>query len=921
MNRFDKRLPTLGIFLLLSVFSTLSFATRDGAAGRGVITRSLASELPLRFEINEDQFPAPARFGARGENFLALLSTDSITLRWADRNADPLRLTWAEGNRNPEIVTEGTSKSLTSYFRGNDPSRWHSGVATVDRIRYREIYPGIDLLVHGQRGYLEYDLVLSAGADPEQIRLAFRGPEALELKDERTQILMELSTGTVTQHIPKIFQYVQGQKKLIQGKFRLLEDQTVAFELGSYDPGLELTIDPVLRYSSYLGGSRGDVPRGVATDDEGNFYIMGSTGSEDFPVLGAFQPEFGGGGFTNGDLYVTKLDPSGQEVIYSTYIGGEGTDVGRGLAVDSQGRAYVVGTTFSDDFPFTQGAFQTTCSGQCPFVVKLSATGDALEYATFVGRGDGLDIAVNSSGEATLVGRTSSNTYPVTNAFQPNRAGMFDAVVSTFNAAGSDLIFSSFLGGSGDESLNGRMAVTVDNEDNILVAGTTVSDDFPKLNPIQSSRQGEEDLFLTKVNASGQLLFSTYLGGTEDDNAWDVATDSNRNVYVTGETKSTDFPTANSFQSEYGGGIAIGDAFLTKVPPEGGSVLFSTFLGGSGGDRGSSLAVDALDRAVLVGTGAAGFPLENPLLEFEGVNSFVLKIEEDGSGLVYSTAFGGGDSDIAVAVRVTDVYLAGNSSSGSDPILNALQPRRKFSTETYFAQISDAGEIYFAQFGNGPGAVSDILLTNSSLVSTATATLQFRDDDGLPVELDLTVSDTPAGLTSTQAVTSELTVQIEPLGVVKVSTDGQGDDLVAGSVTVAHDMPIGGVIRFNLDPFGTAGVGESQLVRGFITPARNTTIRTGVAIHNPEDSQTGVRMTLRNRAGERIPGGLTTTAIPAKGHLARFIDELFRSADLENFEGTLTVEATSLNALIAATALELGTQPGQFTTLPVTPIP
>jgi hypothetical protein len=499
---------------------------------------------------------------------------------------------------------------------------------------------------------------------------------------------------------------------------------------------------------------------------------------------------------------------------------------------------------------------------------------------------------------------------------------MWDTFVTKLNSSGSNLVFSTFFGGSGDDNLAGWAEVAIDSAGNIFVTGSTRSDDFPTMNSIQSELGGGRDAFAAGFSAQGGLVFSTYLGGFGDDIGRGVSVDSQGNVLVAGTTESTDFPVEKPFQSEYGGGSGFGDAFVTKIPPTGGSLLFSTFLGGPGADTASDVSVDGLDRATVVGSGGSGFPLQHQFNEFDGIDNFVLKLSSDGSELVYSTPIGGGDQDIAVATFGTNAYVAGNIATATFPIYEALQPRSNGDTEAFLVEIADAGSLYFAQLANGSeggvGAVSDLLLTNSSDSSNATATVQFSQDDGSPLLLNVTV--TEEGFNVAQDQVSELTVNVAPLGLTRISTDGVGP-VVAGAAVVNFDNPLGGVIRFSLTPFGTAGVGESRLVRGFITPVRKTAIDTGVAIYNSEDREVALRMTLRDRSGHQVTGGLHTRTLVANGHLSKFVGEFFQNADLVGFEGTVTVEVTTPNALIAATALELGTQPGEFTTLPVTPLP
>jgi hypothetical protein len=819
-----------------------------------------------------------------------------------------------------KLVAEEILPSKTSYLFGSDPAQWQVGVSNYKAVRYEEIYPGIDLVFYGKGRDLEYDFVVEPGISPENIRFRFEGVESIRLVDG--DLVLSSDYGEIRHLAPHIYQKLDGGKNEVSGRFEIHDRDVVGFAVDDFDSTRDLFIDPVLVHSSYLGGSKGDVPGAVAVDSEGSVYVVGSTGSLDFPLRNPVQEEFAGGGNINGDIFVTKIDPSGTSVVYSTYLGGTTTDIGRGIAVDGSGQIVATGTTFSTDFPSTPGAFQEECSGQCPFVFQLSADGSELLYSTFVGRGDGLSIASDADGQAVLVGRTTSNDFPIKNAFQSVRPGRWDTFITKLNDTGNGLVFSTFLGGSDDDNLAGWAEVATDSSGNIFVTGSTESDDFPSLNSVQSDFGGNCDAFAAKFNAQGDLAFSTYLGGTEDDVGRGVSFDSQGNVLVAGTTNSTDFPVENALQAEYGGGVGFGDAFVAKIPPAGGELVFSTFLGGPGADTASDIAVDELDRATVVGNGADGFPVRHPLREFDGIDNVVCKLSSDGSELVYSTPIGGGDQDISVATRGTDVFVAGNIATATFPILNALQPRSSGDTEGFMVEIADSGALYFAHLANGSeagiGAVSDVLLTNSSESSDSTATVKFSQDDGSPLLLNVTV--TEEGVTVQQDKVSELTVKVAPLGLTRISTDGEGP-VVSGAAVVTFDNPLGGVIRFTLSPFGTAGVGASELVRGFITPVRKSAIDTGLALYNPEDKTISLRMTLRNRSGEQVQGGIHSRNLDAGGHLARFVGEFFTSADLEGFEGTITVEVTTFNALVAATALELGSQPGEFTTLPVTPIP
>ena len=924
--------------LILSMVAVSALAAHAAASDldRDVSIRSRELNGPILFEKCPAQ-ECDACFSTKFAGARMVLTPEEIV--WllghpagvgrsikAPATSERLQLHMRCLGRNPSArpVGDGAGETRTTYIWGDGVGEYRRLQAMNHRrVRYPDIYPGIDLVFHGDRNRLEFDFVLAPGADPGRIRLSFQGAHSISLGSDGTLIL---ATGPseVRQRPPHIFQRIDGRTVAVGGHFRLHDDDTVSIEIDApYDPLRELTVDPVLDFSGYHGGSADDIPASVAVDSDGNLYVAGTTGSMDFPLKNPAQDTLAGGGNPNGDVFVTKLDPTGSTILYSTYLGGTAGDIAHGIAVDSMGRAVITGATFSLDFPSTTGAYQSDCSGNCAFVTKLSADGSQLLYSTLIGRGSGEAVALDSANRASVLGRTSSPDFPVKNAFQSEHPGGWDAVLFQLTEDGSDLVFSTFLGGSGDENIVGRHDLAVDGSDNIYVVGLTASNDFPTLHPVQETLQGGTDAFVAKFTGQGMPVYATYLGGSDDDHGHGIAADDAGNTYVTGTTLSTDFPTASPFQASFGGGTAIGDAFVSKIAPQGGSLAYSTYLGGTGGDSGIDIELDALGRPVVVGSASADFPLQDPFRQFDGIRNFVAKLSGDGSGLLYSTPIGGGDQDISAITFGTKVYVAGNIATGTLPIYRARQAQSHGGSDGFLVEVSDAGALYFAHFGNGtvePSTiVSEILLTNSSEVSPSHATVQLWGDDGSPLSLDLTVAGDP-GTAEDQPQTSELDVTVAPLGSVKISTDGLGS-VVTGWVKVVFDNPLGGVIRFNLSTAGTAGVGASELVRGFISPVRRSAINTGVSVTNPGGEPVGVTMRLRGKDGQQVQGGLRSLTLGAGEHLALFIDQLFPNADVDDFEGTITVTTGSLNGLLVATALELGGLPGQFTTLPVTPIP
>ncbi|MGO9269810.1 MAG: SBBP repeat-containing protein, partial [Terriglobia bacterium] len=434
------------------------------------------------------------------------------------RNADPalpahpqttdsaIRMRLVGANASAAVTGAEELPGKSNYFIGNDPKRWRTNVSNYAKVKYADVYPGVDLVYYGNQSQLEYDFVVAAGADPKPIRLMFSGAKGLRLGADG-DLVVTAEGGAVVFHKPAVYQVVDGQRAAVRGDFQRRADRTVGFRLGSYDRGKPLVIDPVLAYSTYLGGGQNgsyaaDGATAIAVDSEGSVYVTGQATSTDFPVTnGAFQTT----NYTvNGygiDSYVTKLNPNGSALDYSTFLGG--TDRGSyalALAVDGSGNAYVAGNTESADFPVTKGAFQTTKAGyRVGFVTKLNPTGSALDYSTYLG-GSGGDsangLALDRSGNAYITGTTNSTDFPVTpGAFETTNKGAANpactylpasnAFVTKLNPTGSALAYSTYLGGSGISRGyetcvgDGASGLAVDGSGNAYITGQAYSTDFP----------------------------------------------------------------------------------------------------------------------------------------------------------------------------------------------------------------------------------------------------------------------------------------------------------------------------------------------------------------------------------------------------------------------------------------------------------
>jgi hypothetical protein len=448
------------------------------------------------------------------------------------------------------------------------------------------------------------------------------------------------------------------------------------FALASHDPSYPVVIDPGLGFSTFVGGAGTEAGNAIAVDRKGNAYVTGTTMSPDFPTTpGAFDTTYNGG---LGDVFVAKLNATGNGLVYSTFLGGAGNDVGEGIVLDRAGRAYIAGRTDSADFPTTAGAFDTTQNGGSDvFVAKLNRAGDALAYSTFVGgagQDRGLDISADPAGNAYITGSAGPGNFPTTpGAFDTTyNGGLSDVFVAKLNATGSALVYSTFLGGFGGEFGEG---LAVDEAGQAYVAGLTDSTDFPTTRGAfdRTYNGGGSEAFVTKLNATGSALpYSTFLGGAVYDEGFGLALDPVGNAHVTGFTGSADFPaTAGAFDTTYNGGL---DVFVSVLNAAGSALLYSTFLGGTGSESANAIVLDRSGNTYVTGgTGSADFPATAGAFDTTyngGYDVFVSVLNAVGSALVYSTFLGGVDRDEGVGIalgRTGNAYVTGSTSSPKFP--------------------------------------------------------------------------------------------------------------------------------------------------------------------------------------------------------------------------------------------------------------
>jgi len=709
----------LGSTAVSTLFVMAMLAADAGAAPTApdAATRARVSEaygrLPLRFEANRGQTDARVKFLSRGPGYSVFLTSTEAVLVVSGRgpgdagegkSATALRMTLLDANPEPRVTGKGELPGAVNYFVGKDPSQWRRGIPTYAGVVYREVYPGVDLVYYGNQRQLEYDFVVRAGADPGKIALDFAGADRIEI-DSQGDLVLHTAAGELRQRKPLVYQEVDGMRREIAGGYAMTGPRQVGFQLARYDESLPLVIDPVFVYSTYLGGSgisgasgTDDAGNAIAVDSLGNAYVTGFTTSADFPKTpGAFDTTIGG----SSDAFVTKLNPSGTALVYSTYLGGSSADQGTSIAVDIAGNAYVTGLTQSANFPATPGAFDTTINGGVDaFAAKLDATGATLSYATYLGgAGDdrGFGIAVDIVGNAYVTGITRSANFPITpGALDTTLGGGVDAFVTKLDAMGGTLVHSTFLGGNGFDQ---GLAIAADSFGNAYVTGQTNSADFPTTpTAFDTTLNGGLDAFVTKLDAMGATLaYSTYLGGSGSDLGAGIALDVAGNAYVTGNTGSANFPTTpGAFGTTINGG---GDAFVTKLDSAGATLAYSTYFGGSGNEGGRGIAVDIAGSAYVTGdTASVNFPTTPGALDTThngGQDAFVTKLDAAGAALLYSTYLGGGAPDVSNGIAVDlegNAYVTGTANSGDFPTTpGAFDRTRNGNTDAFVVKISDTG--------------------------------------------------------------------------------------------------------------------------------------------------------------------------------------------------------------------------------------
>ena len=649
----------------------------------------------MTFERNDGQADVRVRFLSRGEGYTLFLTEHDavLALRAGGAPASVLRMSLVGSDAAAPIVGEDGVASTSNYLIGNDPGRWRRHVPAYARVRYRHVYPGIDLVYYGpRRDRLEYDFVLAPAADPAAIALRFDGASSLTLNDAGDLIVGLGDGGTLVHRAPTIYQEHDGKREAVDGRCVLRDAHTIGFELAAYDRSRPVFIDPGLVYSTFLGSTAAESGNGIAVDSSKNAYVVGTTLSMNYPTtVGSAQatnPDPG-----NAVAFVTKLTDDGTGLVYSTYLGGTFGSRGVAITVDDSGSAYVTGETTSNDFPTTTGAFRTsvgTFDVDDAFVVKLSPDGSTLVYSTYLGGNHqahscttcqdiGTGIAVDTAGAAYVTGSTDSTDFPTT-------AGGFETALTDFPSVfvaklmddGSGLVYSTFVGDI-VPGYPSSIAVDRSQHPNAFVARSVSADCPHTMGAFQTSSGGLFDGCVTRLSEDGSgLVYSTFLGGSQSELVHGIALDSSLEAYVTGGTNSTNFPTtAGAFQATSAGGQS---AFVTRLKSDGTGLVYSTYLGGgaagSGVDTGYAIAVDTPGGAYVTGSFSFTFPTTAGAFQTvkpgqpPDLDGFVTKLTSDGSALDYSTYLGGVNEDDGFGIAIDsfgNAYVTGQTSSSGFP--------------------------------------------------------------------------------------------------------------------------------------------------------------------------------------------------------------------------------------------------------------
>ncbi|HWF40342.1 MAG TPA: SBBP repeat-containing protein [Candidatus Acidoferrales bacterium] len=854
------------------------------------------SRLPLAFEPAAPE--QGSQFLAHGKNYTIYLNQNAtmLALRGA-KGAGVVQMKLAGARRAEDFTPSNELPGKSNYILGNQPEKWRTNVPNYAKLTQYGVYPGIDVVYYGTQRELEYDFVVGAHANPAAVRIDFDGARRLRT-DAKGDLVVGIAGGDVRLHKPVAYQEIAGKSHIVAANYVVRGKHEASFEVGDYDPSKTLIIDPVLSYSTYLGGSNIDGANAIAVAPDATAFIAGGTFSSDFPTAHALQPNHGGPDDFSQDAFVTKISADGSTLLYSTYLGGKSEDVANGIAVDPFGEAYITGSTLSPDFPVTPLAWAPLCGGdgKCgatwnplglivsnAFVTKLNVAGSGIIYSTYLGSYEhvrGQAIAVDANQNAYVTGSVEQDlipTVPITapnqppppflppalaaTAFQPTfGGGTTDSFIAKFSATGSSVSYLSYLGGLNEEIGYG---IAADNNGVAYLTGLTYSGNFPTKGALQGAYGGAGDAFVTQVNTTAagaaSLIFSTYLGGNGLDQGNAIALDAaggTGNIYVTGTTNGGALPAS---PSQYAG---QGDAFVLKLTST--DVLtYFRLLGGSLADAGLGIAADPQGNAYVTGsTVSPDFPIAATVFQktFGGGNAdaFVTKVDPTGATLLYSTYLGGTNTDVGNGIAVEangSAYVAGQTCSTDFPLANPEQPGPGGNCDAFVSKVSTiggiavnpAGLVFPAQSIGVTSQQQSVTITNtndtgsvsiSGITVTGANAGDFVQTNNCPATLT-------AGATCNIFVTFHPTVAGVRKGSISVTDNATGSPQVINLTGSTSTI----TLSASSLTFGTQTVGLASTPQAVTLTNIGTTSLTISSITGSGDfSQT-------NTCGTSLPGG------------------------------------------------------------------
>jgi hypothetical protein len=934
----------VGMLLLLTAVASSAQQSAQGAPPDGIAQSQhsyVNAQLPLTFEANHGQTDPQVKFLSRGKGYTAFLTVGAIVLSLrptgvgtapnahtvgATKNALPIPNTTLQfrlvgAAQNPAVIGEDPQPGRVNYFIGNDPTKWQRSVPTYARVRYQNVYPGIDLVYYGSHRQLEYDFALSPGADPNRIQFAITGANQIEL-DAEGNLVLQTGSGELHFQCPVVYQESQGLRVPVSGTYVVNDPTHVSFHVAQYDTSKPLVIDPVLVYSTYLGGSGDDQPTGIAVDSTGSVYVAGYTDSTDFPLatLGSLPA-----GATH--VFVAKLDSTGSNLVYADYLGGNGEDYGYAFVLNSANDVFVTGSTSSSNFPVVnpyQGAYPGSFNA---FLTKISADGSSLLYSTYLG-GNGSDIpssvAIDSSSDVLVAGNTTSSNFPVANAYQstisPNQGGVYGnyGFLTKFNPDGSSLVYSTYFSGNSNvaygcgatcwpspySAING---IAVDGSGNAYAAGITNTYNFPTTQnaylTTNSTQQNATVGFVSQFSGSGALDYSTYFYESSGilTNIDAIAVDGSGSAYVTGAAFSDGtFPITSTTICDPGvSGSGCSYTFVTKFDSAGSTLLYSTFLGPNNYANPQAIALDANNDAyVVASTSSNSFGIVNGIEPYTNGNDLLLvEIDPLASTELFATYLGGSadESPAGIALDSTgNLYIAGSTDSTDFPVTQgAFQSVLGGGTDAFLLKIgsnsapavalSPSQLEYAVQTVGSTSAAQTVLLRNMGSSALSISSITTSGDFA---QTDDCGSSVPAAGNCTFSVTFTPTAAGARSGSISIQDNAAGSPHVI-SLSGTGTGP-GAVLAPTSLTFSAQVVGTSSAAQAVtLTNTGNATLNVGSVQVTGNYSQTdNCPAALAASSSCAINVTFTPTASGTRNGTLTISDNAYSSPETVNLTGT-----------------------------------